>query len=207
MRLGNPNGAAALRRAGKGGAPLRAAIARNADRHARDLAPVVADIRAGGATSLRAIAGGAERPRHADPARRALARLDGDEPARPARARGGAMRQSRLMSLVEAVDQRRRRAGRRGGDADRRVPDPRAAGVARAEREAGAGVHRRVDRAKLRHAKTVREISLTEFIQQRGRLVRRYSGHLRGSCGLIMTGITQGSRICILCIKIPFRPC
>ena len=57
VRLGNPNGAAALRRAGKGGAPLRAAIARNADRHARDLAPVVEDIRAGGATSLRAIAG------------------------------------------------------------------------------------------------------------------------------------------------------
>ena len=56
VRLGNPNGAAALRRAGKGGAPLRAAIARNADRHAQDLAPVVADIRSGGATSLRAIA-------------------------------------------------------------------------------------------------------------------------------------------------------
>jgi len=43
VRLGNPNGAAALRRAGKGGAPLRAAIARIADRHARDLAPVVED--------------------------------------------------------------------------------------------------------------------------------------------------------------------
>jgi DNA invertase Pin-like site-specific DNA recombinase len=56
VRLGNPNGAAALRRAGKGGAPLRATIARNAERHARDLAPVVEDIRAGGATSLRAIA-------------------------------------------------------------------------------------------------------------------------------------------------------
>jgi hypothetical protein len=56
VRLGNPNGAAALRRAGKGGAPLREAIARNADRHARDLAPVVDDIRAAGATSLRAIA-------------------------------------------------------------------------------------------------------------------------------------------------------
>jgi hypothetical protein len=56
VRLGNPNGAAALRRAGRGGAPLREAIARNADRHAQDLAPVVADIRAGGATSLRAIA-------------------------------------------------------------------------------------------------------------------------------------------------------
>ena len=47
--------------------------------------------------------GGAERPRHADPPRRALARLDGDEPARPARAQGGGMRQSRLMSLVEAI--------------------------------------------------------------------------------------------------------
>jgi hypothetical protein len=32
------------------------AIGRNADRHARDLAPVVEDIRSGGATSLRAIA-------------------------------------------------------------------------------------------------------------------------------------------------------
>ena len=57
VRLGNPNGAAALRRAGKGAVALRAAVAANADRHARDLAPVVADIRAGGATSLRAIAG------------------------------------------------------------------------------------------------------------------------------------------------------
>jgi hypothetical protein len=47
---------ATLKRAGKGGAPLRAAIARNADRHARDLAPVVEDIRASGASSLRAIA-------------------------------------------------------------------------------------------------------------------------------------------------------
>jgi DNA invertase Pin-like site-specific DNA recombinase len=57
VRLGNPNGAAALRRAGKGGAPLRAAIARNADRHAQDLAPVIEDIRMSGLTSLRAIAG------------------------------------------------------------------------------------------------------------------------------------------------------
>ena len=57
VKLGNPNGAAALKRAGKGGAPLRAAIATNADRHARDLAPVVADIRGTGSTSLRAIAG------------------------------------------------------------------------------------------------------------------------------------------------------
>ena len=56
VKLGNPNGAAALRRADKGGAPLGEAIARNADRHAQDLAPVVEDIRAGGAVSLRAIA-------------------------------------------------------------------------------------------------------------------------------------------------------
>jgi DNA invertase Pin-like site-specific DNA recombinase len=56
VRLGNPNGIEALVRAGKGTAPLRAAIAGNAERHARDLAPVVADIRAGGSISLRAIA-------------------------------------------------------------------------------------------------------------------------------------------------------
>ena len=46
--------------------------------------------------------GGAERPRHAHPPRRALARLDGDEPARPARAQGGGVRQSRLMSRPRA---------------------------------------------------------------------------------------------------------
>ncbi len=56
MKLGGPNGGAALRRAGKGGVALRAAVARNADAHARDLAPVIDDIRASGATSLRAIA-------------------------------------------------------------------------------------------------------------------------------------------------------
>ena len=56
VKLGNPNGAAALRRSGQSGTALRAAIARNADRHALDLAPVVEDIRAGGAVSLRAIA-------------------------------------------------------------------------------------------------------------------------------------------------------
>ena len=56
VKLGNPNGAEALRRAGKGAVALRAAVAANAERHAQDLAPVLADIRAGGATSLRAIA-------------------------------------------------------------------------------------------------------------------------------------------------------
>ena len=56
VRLGNPNGAAAFRRAGKGGGVLREAVAANADAHAADLAPVVADIRAAGHVSLRAIA-------------------------------------------------------------------------------------------------------------------------------------------------------
>lgn len=55
-RLGNPNGAAALRRAGKGGVALREAVAANADAFARDLAPVLDDIRAQGHSSLRAIA-------------------------------------------------------------------------------------------------------------------------------------------------------
>jgi hypothetical protein len=44
VRLGNPNGTAALQRSGKGGAPQRAAIARYADQHARDLGLVVEDI-------------------------------------------------------------------------------------------------------------------------------------------------------------------
>ena len=51
VRLGNPNGIEAIRQADKGGAPLRKAIARNAERRAQDLAPVVHDIQAGGATS------------------------------------------------------------------------------------------------------------------------------------------------------------
>jgi len=56
VRLGNPNGATALRRAGEAGVALRAAVSANADSFARDLAPVVADIRAAGHVSLRAIA-------------------------------------------------------------------------------------------------------------------------------------------------------
>ena len=39
VRLGNPNGAASLRRAGKGGTALRATVTANADAFARDLAP------------------------------------------------------------------------------------------------------------------------------------------------------------------------
>ena len=56
VKLGNPNGAASLRRAGKGGVALRAAVSANANRFAQDLAPVVADIRAAGHASLREVA-------------------------------------------------------------------------------------------------------------------------------------------------------
>lgn len=56
VRLGNPNGAAALRRAGKGGKALREAVAANADEFARSLAPVLADLNAQGLTTLREIA-------------------------------------------------------------------------------------------------------------------------------------------------------
>ncbi|QDC10083.1 resolvase [Oceanicola sp. D3] len=55
-KLGNPNGAAALRRAGEGGAALRATVSRNADQFAAGLAEVVEAIRAEGHVSLRAIA-------------------------------------------------------------------------------------------------------------------------------------------------------
>lgn len=56
VKLGNPNGAESLRRAGKGGVALRAAVSANAAAFAADLAPVIADIRAAGHASLRAIA-------------------------------------------------------------------------------------------------------------------------------------------------------
>ena len=56
VKLGAPNGAATFQRAGKGGVALRAVVSANADRFAAELAPLIADIRAQGATSLRAIA-------------------------------------------------------------------------------------------------------------------------------------------------------
>jgi DNA invertase Pin-like site-specific DNA recombinase len=56
VRLGNPNGAASLSRAGKGAVALRAAVSANAEDFAADLAAVVADIRSNGHVSLRAIA-------------------------------------------------------------------------------------------------------------------------------------------------------
>lgn len=55
-RLGNPNGAAALRRAGKGNAASAAARKAKADAFARDLAPVLAGLRSEGMTSLRQLA-------------------------------------------------------------------------------------------------------------------------------------------------------
>lgn len=56
VRLGNPNGAAALRRAGEAGVALRAAVSANAEAFARDLAPVVQEIQSQGHVALRAIA-------------------------------------------------------------------------------------------------------------------------------------------------------
>lgn len=55
-RLGNPNGAEALRRAGKGNAAAVAQLKAGADGYAQDLAPVIADIRASGVTSMGGIA-------------------------------------------------------------------------------------------------------------------------------------------------------
>jgi len=54
--LGNPNGADALRRAGKGNVAALRAVKDRADDHARNLAPVLDDLRRGGVTSLGGIA-------------------------------------------------------------------------------------------------------------------------------------------------------
>jgi DNA invertase Pin-like site-specific DNA recombinase len=56
VRLGNPNGAAALVRAEKGNAASVVAIRKGAERFAADLEPIIADITAAGHTSLRTIA-------------------------------------------------------------------------------------------------------------------------------------------------------
>jgi DNA invertase Pin-like site-specific DNA recombinase len=56
VKLGNPNGAVALRRAGEGGVALRQAVTSNADAFALTLAQVLGSIRAEGHASLRAIA-------------------------------------------------------------------------------------------------------------------------------------------------------
>ena len=56
VKLGNPNGAAALRRAQDNGKALSRTVTANAERFAGDLVPVIAAIRAEGHRSLRAIA-------------------------------------------------------------------------------------------------------------------------------------------------------
>jgi DNA invertase Pin-like site-specific DNA recombinase len=56
VKLGNPSGAAPLRRAGKGTVAAVAAIKANAAQRALDLAGTLAAIRSAGATSLHAIA-------------------------------------------------------------------------------------------------------------------------------------------------------
>ncbi|HUD91613.1 recombinase family protein [Sphingobium sp.] len=57
-RLGNPNGAAALQRAGKGNKAAVGAVKADADRHALNLAPIVDDLRLQGLSSLPALAKG-----------------------------------------------------------------------------------------------------------------------------------------------------
>lgn len=56
VNVGNSNGAAPLRRAGKGGQVLREAVSRNADEFAAGLRPVVEALWAEGKTTLQAIA-------------------------------------------------------------------------------------------------------------------------------------------------------
>lgn len=56
VKLGNPNGAAALRRAGEGGVALRKAVVSNADAFAQTLAPVLNSMENEGHASLRAFA-------------------------------------------------------------------------------------------------------------------------------------------------------
>lgn len=55
-KLGNPNGAAALRRAGKGNAASLEVIRENADRFASDMAPIIHHLRLRGVTSLEGMA-------------------------------------------------------------------------------------------------------------------------------------------------------
>ena len=84
-RLGNPNGAAALRRAGKGNGAAVTTVKASADSHAANLAPVIAALRAEGLTTLATLAGALnarhmQTPRggqwHPSSVRNLLARLD-----------------------------------------------------------------------------------------------------------------------------------
>ncbi len=83
VRLGNPNGAAALRRAGKGGAALRATVAANAGPCLRAGAGPCR-YPGGWKHQSRCDRRRVECPWHAHPARRALAQIDSDQPARTA---------------------------------------------------------------------------------------------------------------------------
>ncbi len=56
VKLGNPNGAASIRHAGKGTAAALDAVRRNAAGRASEYAEIIVDVRASGATSLTAIA-------------------------------------------------------------------------------------------------------------------------------------------------------
>lgn len=56
QRLGNPNGAAAIRRAGKGNDSAMGAVRANATKRAEEMRPIVEDMRARGVTSLSGIA-------------------------------------------------------------------------------------------------------------------------------------------------------
>lgn len=85
VKLGNPNGAAAIRRAGKGTGAAVEALKAGADAHARQLAPVITHLQAEGLTSLPALAKalnerGMVTPRggkwHPSSVRNLLARLD-----------------------------------------------------------------------------------------------------------------------------------
>ena len=85
VKLGNPNGAAAIRRAGKGTGAAVEALKAGADAHAQQLAPVIRHLQAEGLKSLPALAGalnerGMVTPRggkwHPSSVRNLLARLD-----------------------------------------------------------------------------------------------------------------------------------
>lgn len=85
-KLGNPNGAEALRRAGRGNRAAVEALKEAADRHAADLAPVIEQMRSEGIRSLAGLAGALNERRmmtarggrwHASSVRNLLARLGG----------------------------------------------------------------------------------------------------------------------------------
>lgn len=85
-KLGNPNGAAALRKAGKGNSASVSAVKAAADRHAEDVRPIVQHLRQQGRTSLREMAAGLNERRirtprggvwHPTSVKNLLARLEG----------------------------------------------------------------------------------------------------------------------------------